>query len=135
MHLTQPDDSAGVWQYAGENLRRLKSSGVYYLFVKRNGKQISRSLKTTDKPLAKRRLANLLRDFARLMPTEAADLSFEQMAARWLETTRHTIKASSHDRRQRCVRAVAPFLSGIPVRNLAARHCEDWLTQRGMNAG
>ncbi len=118
------------WQYAGENLRRLKTSGVYYAFVKRHGKQISRSLETTDKPLAKRRLADFLRDVERLAPDEAANLTFEQVAARWLETTRHTMKPSTLDRRQRCVKAVAPFLSGQPIKNVTASHCEAWLTQR-----
>ena len=123
------------WQYAGANLRRLKQSGVYYLFAKRNGKQFSRSLKTTDKPLAKRRAADYLRDLERLVPTEAANLSFDQVAARWLETTRHTIKESSHNRRQRSLKAVSPFFSGLPVKNIAARHCEAWLTQRVTKRG
>ena len=112
-------------------MRRLKQSGVYYLFAKRNGKQFSRSLDTTDKPLAKRRLADYLRDFERLAPAEEAGLTFEQVAARWLDTTKHTVKDATHDRRERCVRAVAPFVSGIPIRNVTVRHCEAWLTERG----
>ena len=104
---------------------------MYYAFVKRHGKQISRSLETTDKPLAKRRLADFLRDVERLAPDEDANLTFEQVAERWLETTRHTMKESSHERRKRCVAAVAPFLSGLSIRNVLARHCEDWLTKRG----
>jgi integrase len=72
-----------------------------------------------------------MRDLERLAPAEDANLSFDQVAERWLETTRHTIKASSHDRRQRSLQAVAPFFSGLSIRNVAARHCEDWLTQRG----
>jgi hypothetical protein len=39
-------------QYAGENPYRNQSSGIYYALFKRDGKQIRRSLKTTDKELA-----------------------------------------------------------------------------------
>lgn len=131
MNSQQLESPDGRWQYAGENLRRLKTSGIYYAFVKRHGKQISRSLETTDKPLAKRRLADFLRDVERLAPSEAANLNFNQVAERWLETTRHTIKASSHDRRSRCVAAVAPFFSGLTIRNATASQCEEWLTTRG----
>jgi len=42
-----------------ECLYRLHPSGTYYALVKRHGKQIKRSLKTTDRQLAERRL----RDF------------------------------------------------------------------------
>ena len=40
----------------GENLYRLNTTGGYYALLKRGGKQIRKSLKTTDKKLAKRRL-------------------------------------------------------------------------------
>ena len=45
----------------GENLYRVKETGGYYALVKRNRKQIRRSLKTTDKSMAKRRLQALLK--------------------------------------------------------------------------
>lgn len=133
MNSDAQEATKGRWTFFGGNLRRLKQSGVYYLFAKRNGKQFSRSLKTTDRALAKRRLNDYLRDLERLEPTEAANLSFEQVADRWLDTSRHTIKDSSHDRRQRSLKAVSPFLSGIPIKNIAARHCEAWLIKRGSN--
>jgi hypothetical protein len=49
MHSNTPVLPEGVWQHAGENLRRLKSAHIYYVFAKQNGKQFSHSLKTTDK--------------------------------------------------------------------------------------
>ena len=65
MSLEAPKSPDGDWQYAGENLRRRKSSNVYYIFAKRNGKQISRSLRTTDKALARRQATDILRDLDR----------------------------------------------------------------------
>ena len=39
-------------QRVGENLYRSDSSAIYYAILKRDGKQIHRSLKTTDPGLA-----------------------------------------------------------------------------------
>jgi len=135
MHSKPLETPRGSFTYAGEHLRRHETTGIYYAFVKKGRKQFRRSLKTTDKPLAKRRLVDLLDDFARLMPAEAANLTFEQIAAQWLANTRHTVKASTVIRRQTCLKAVTPFLSGIPLRNIAARHCQAWLTQRVTKSG
>jgi len=77
MSLNMPESPEGDWQYAGENLRRRKSSGVYYAFLKRGRKQFRRSLKTADKAFAKRRLADLERDINRLAPAEAANVTFD----------------------------------------------------------
>ena len=50
----------------GENLYRLNTSGGYYALLKRGGKQFRKSLKTTDKELAKRRLGELREKVGRL---------------------------------------------------------------------
>ncbi len=131
MNLNAPESLQSDWQYAGENLRRRKTSGVYYAFVKRGRKQFRRSLKTTDKAFAKRRLADLERDINRLAPAEAANVTFDEVAARLLETTRHALKAGTIRHRQTCLKAIAPFFLGQSIRNVTARHCEAWLTQRG----
>ena len=135
MNLTPPESSDSRWQYAGENLKRLKTSGVYYAFMKRRGKQISRSLSTTDKPLAKRRLAEILRELERLAPDEDANLTFKQVAKLWADATRHTLKPAADDRRERAVAAVAPFLSGKSIKHLTTRDCEAWVTGREKKDG
>ena len=55
-----PKKKSYTFVRVGENLYRVKETGGYYALVKRNRKQIRRSLKTTDKALAKRRLNFLL---------------------------------------------------------------------------
>jgi hypothetical protein len=82
MNLNAPETPEGVWQYAAENLRRHKTSGIYYAFIKRGRKQFRRSLKTNDKALAKRKLADLLRDVDRLATAEAAHATFDEVASR-----------------------------------------------------
>ena len=49
-----------------ENLYRRTSTGMYYALVKRGRKQFRRSLKTTDRALAQRKLADLRKKIANL---------------------------------------------------------------------
>jgi len=49
-------DKQAVFQKVGECLYRYSSNGVYYARIKTGGKEIRRSLETTDRDLAKRRL-------------------------------------------------------------------------------
>ena len=120
----------GIWQYAGENLRRLKSSGIYYVFAKHGGKQISRSLKTTDKATATRLRNDFLNDLSALSSDDAAKLTFEQVAARWTQADKFTLKASTITRRELCVKILTPFFLGLQIRHITPRHCEAWLLAR-----
>jgi integrase len=112
-------------------LWRRASSGVYYAFLKRGRKQFHRSLKTTDKALAKRRLAELRADVGSLVSHDAAAVTFEVLADRWQASVRHTVKESTAARRQRCVKALSPFFAGLTLRNVTTAHCEAWVTKRG----
>jgi integrase len=128
--LQPPESPDGDWQYAGENLRRRKTSGVYYVFAKRKGKQTSHSLKTTDKATARRLKDDFMRELDRLVSSEAAQITFEQLAACWIEAERHTLKESTAARRVACVKAIAPAFSGLQIRNLTAHQCEAWAVTR-----
>ncbi len=119
-----------IWQYAGENLRRLKSSGIYYAFAKHGGKQISRSLKTADKATATRLRNDFLNDLAALSSDDAAKLTFDQIAARRTEADKFTLKASTITRRALCVKILTPFFFGLQIRHITAQHCEAWLLAR-----
>lgn len=130
MNSRQPEPTESGWQYAGENLRRLKTSGVYYVFAKRDGKQFRRSLRTTDKATARRLAADFTRELDRLTTGEAAQITFPELAARWIEAERHTLKESSAMRRAVSVKAITPALSGLQIRNIAPRHCEAWAIAR-----
>ena len=90
MNSKPPEPSRDDWQYAGENLGRRKTSGVCYVSAKHGGKQFRRSLKTTDKATAKRKAADFMRDVERLRTGEAAQITFEELAARWMAAERIT---------------------------------------------
>jgi integrase len=129
-----PETPKGDWIYTGENLRRRKASGTYYAFAKVGGKQKSQSLKTTDKDLAKRRLKVWLAEMALLAPAEAARITFAELAARWIDAERHTLKESSAKRRADAAKAIAPAFSGLQIRNITAGHCEEWAKRRAADS-
>lgn len=76
----------------------LENSKIYYAILKRSGKQIKRSLKTTDQALAKRRLAELTEKAAHLARSENAHITFPALAHRWLEVSVASTKPSSRKR-------------------------------------
>lgn len=130
MDSPQPESAQADWIHAGENLRRRKSSGVYYVFTKRAGKQYRRSLRTTDKATAKRLAADFLREVDRLAPADDARLTFPELAARWLAAERHSLKESTARRRETAVKSIAPAFLGLQVRSVTPRHCEEWAKAR-----
>ena len=66
-----------------ECLYRNESSGAYYAFVKRNGRQIRRSLKTSDRKLAERRLKEFRGDADKLVSGGRNRMSFTQLGEIW----------------------------------------------------
>ena len=131
MNSYRPETSKRVFRRVGENLYRRESSGVYYALVKRGRKQFRRSLQTTDRELAKRRLAELRAALGALATDDAAKLTFDAIAARWLASVRHTLKESTALRREQYLRALAPSFAGLTLRNIKTAHCEAWVTRRG----
>src|SRR5262245_29630574 len=94
-----------AYQRVGECLWRNTTSGIYYAFVKRRGKQFHHSLKTTDRALAERRLTKLRHRVGTLGRTkEATNITFATLAARWLETVRGNMKAASAERRKTSIK-------------------------------
>jgi integrase len=125
------EPAAPVFNKVGENLYRLESTGTYYGLLKRASKQFRRSLKTTDRKLAERRLAELRKQIGNLSLTEDAHASFESVAQRWLESTRHALKASTVKRRETCIKNLIPYFKDATIRNATTRHAERWVAERG----
>ncbi|MFA5263627.1 MAG: hypothetical protein WC378_07350, partial [Opitutaceae bacterium] len=119
-----------VFHRVAENLYRLEQSGGYYALLKRADKQFRRSLKTKDRKLADRRLSELRGQVGILKTSLDARLSFEEVAKLWMQATSHTLKAASITRRETCIKNLAPFFAGMPIRNVQSKHCERWLSER-----
>ena len=121
-----------VFHKVAQNLYRLESSGTYYALFKRGGKQIRKSLKTSDTALARRRLSELGAKVSRLTLTKGASkLTFTELAERWLAKQRVSLKEKSISRLDTCLKGLKPFLGNVPVRNITSQHCEAWMTGRG----
>jgi len=115
----------------GENLYRHRTSKTYYALLKRGGKQFRRSLKTTDRALAARRLADLRRLVGNLSVSDDSHTDFAEIAKNWLQTVRHTLKPASILRRETCIKNLRPFFKGQTIRNVKPSHCDTWLQGRG----
>jgi integrase len=77
----------GAFQKVGECLYRY-SNGVYYARLKVNGKEIRRSLGTTDRDMAKRELA-WLREQQKKIDRSQGRLTLYELCARYLKTIQH----------------------------------------------
>jgi len=132
-NATLPEGKAArkvVFHRVAENLYRLETTGGYYALLKRGNKQFRPSLKSKDRKLSDRRLAELRAQVGHLTISDDARLSFDEIAKRWMDTTKHALKGSTITRRQTCIKNLSPFFRGMAVRNLQPHHCERWLTER-----
>jgi integrase len=76
------------FQKVGECLYRYSSNGVYYARIKSSGKEIRRSLETTDRDTAKRELAKL-REEQRQIDRSQGKLTLRELCDRYLRTIQH----------------------------------------------
>lgn len=131
---TMPPSSPpqAVFHKVGQNLYRLESSGGYYALFKRAGKQIRKSLKTTDPALARRRLGELHNKVVRLNHvTGASKITFANLASRWLDSHRVHLKEKSISRLDTCLKGLMPYFGHVPIRSIGSQHCEAWVAGRG----
>jgi integrase len=119
------------FQKVAECLYRHTGSSIYYGLVKRGGKQIRKSFKTTDRKIAERHLATFREQVARLSRVEGiGKISFKRLAERWLETIRYALKPSSLRRRETSIVQLNRHFGSLPVRNITAQTCDEWIAKR-----
>jgi len=78
----------GVFEKVGECLYRYSRNGVYYARIKADGKEIKRSLETTDRALAQRKLT-VFRDEQRQIDRSQGKLTLAELCDRYLKTVQH----------------------------------------------
>ena len=116
-----------------ECLYRNESSKTYYAFVKRNGRQIRRSLKTTDRKLAERRLKEFRGDASKLVSGGRNRITFEDLGKLWLPVASTNLKKSSADRIERCLKTLNGYFGSSIIFSITMRDCEEWEVSRGKN--
>ena len=82
------EKKAGTFEKVAECLYRYSSNGVYYARFESQGKEIRRSLRTTDRATAKRKLGDLQRDLART-DLSAGKCTLSDLCDRYLATIQH----------------------------------------------
>jgi integrase len=80
--------NGGQLQKVGECLYRYPSNGVYYARIKIDGKEIKRSLGTTDRALARRKLSTL-KDELRQIDRSQGRVTLADLCDRYLKTVQH----------------------------------------------
>jgi site-specific recombinase XerD len=111
------------------NLYRSKH-GTYFAIIKVSGKQIKRSLRTTDPSLAKRRLVEFRQKTERLRGVEQQNIRFEELSQLWLESVQPDLKLSSYERRVNAVKQLNPFFRSMAVRAIKSEAVENWRIKR-----
>src|SRR5260370_23149891 len=78
----------GAFQKVGECLYRYSSNGVYYGRIRVDGKEIKRSLETTDRAIANRELARFKNE-QRQIDRAQGKLTLAQLCDRYVKTVQH----------------------------------------------
>jgi integrase len=131
MTKPHPKASQSVFAYAGDGLLRLVSSGVYYARFKHAGKQYKKCLGTSDKAHARRLLHDYRIEVQNITSKEAARITFETIAARWLGSIRHMVKPSTLKRRETCIANLVPYFRRETLSGVTVAQCEAWKNGRG----
>ena len=127
--MSNPKEKAFV--KVAECLYRNTSSQTYYAFLKRNGRQIRRSLRTKDRKLAERKLKEFRGDADKLSKTGRNKMTFRELGALWEPIASANLKQSSSDRVKRCLRTLYAVFGDRTVSSISVRDCEEWAVDRG----
>jgi len=122
---------AGEFRRVGENLCRYSSNGVYYARFRINGKLIQRSLNTTDREMARRRLAEEVGK-ANKVEQKLAGLTFEELLKHYEE--RLSQYAPKTVATRKCIlkifKATCKTDLSVPVKRVSTGQLEMWLAGR-----
>jgi integrase len=120
----------GVLQKVGESLYRYSSNQVYYARIKMDGKEIKRSLRTTDRTLARRNLA-ALKDELRQTDRSQGRVTLAELVDRYLATIQHQ-KLKTVERKTFIVRRINsdwPTGKGTQVGKIKPSDVDVWLSR------
>src|SRR5215472_10391577 len=101
---TRQSKSTGTLQKVGECLYRYSSNGVYYARFESGGKEIRRSLRTTDRALAQRALSWLKQEREQVDPAQAK-LTLGELCDRYAATVQHQ-KPKTIERKSLIIRRI-----------------------------
>jgi len=133
--LEKPEHQRGAFRKVGECLYRYSSNGVYYARVKTEGKQIRRSLGTTDREIAKREL-HRFKEEQRQIDRSRGKLTLSELCDRYLKTVQHQ-KPKTVERKAFIVGRIKgdwPTGSLTQVSKIKPSDVDLWLSSYGFGA-
>jgi site-specific recombinase XerD len=128
--MSSAHSRAGEFRKAGENLYRYSSNGIYYAIFRDKGKLKWRSLKTTDRAMAKRRLTEAIEKARRIDPA-ASRMSLSKLLEVY-EAQIKGLKTKTCETRQSILKTFkATWTHGleIQVRDVNKAHLQGWIAQ------
>lgn len=128
--MRAPKQAEGPFQKVGECLYRYTSNGVYYARIKVGGKEIRRSLETTDPALARRNLTKLRNEEAQIDRSKSK-LTLKELCDTFLKTIQHQ-KPKTIERKTLITTRVKkrwPGGSEIQVSKIKPSDIELWLAK------
>jgi hypothetical protein len=128
--MSKAHSRAGKFRKVAENLYRYSSNGIYYAVFRDKGKLKWKSLETTDRALAKRRLPKEI-DKAREIDPKAAKMSLAGLLAIY-ENSLKTLDKKTIDTRMSIARRFKATWQGgleIQVREISSNALRSWLGQ------
>lgn len=130
----QPVNREPFFKKVGECLYRYSNTGTYYALVKRGGKQFRKSLKTSDRQLAERKLADFRSKVGRLgNPTCDRGITFMELAKDWFDAAKTRLKPSSARGVDICIKQLNKHFGAMAVRSIGTTDCHEWEKRRGAN--
>ena len=122
------ESKSGAFVKVAECLYRYSSNGVYYARFESRGKEIRRSLGTTDRTTARRKLGDLQRDLARVDLT-AGKCSLAEMCDRYLETVQNQKPKTVRRKRDIAARLKRDFPGGadVSITKVVSSKVQAWL--------
>ena len=125
-HMKTPQ--SGVFRKVGECLYRYSSNGVYYARFKADGKEIRRSLETTDRDLARRKLAEE-KEKERQIDRSQGKLTLRELCDQWLKTIQHSKPKTLEQKSYIAARIKTHWPTGslFQVAKIKPSDCDLWL--------
>jgi len=119
----------------GECLYR-SEAGSYFGVIKFRGKQYRHSLQTKDRDVARKKLVEFRQQLCAPSPTDrpavakAANITFDELAKRWLDAVAVHLKPSTHFRRCGVIKVGLGRFRGKTANKISKLDCEKWATSR-----
>ena len=133
--MSAQENKTAAFERVGECLYRYIPTGTYYARIKRPGKEVRRSLDTTDRATAKRKLADLHKEVDRT-DGGMARITLAELCDRYMATVQNqsgkTLKRKHHIAQR--LKADFPKGADVPAAKVLRSHVAAWLASYGFGS-